>query len=259
VSSIVPSVPWGYLMRGLPMTLALASCLAVHAEAENRTPSDVKSAIETMPPRHLANITCQTQRDSKGIIWGQAYDGLVLGIGEIRTSWKSPIWPIIDVYLENRGKEVVEGLLLVSSSYMIALDGQSYGMPGFGGPLRRLPPDQRLGPLTMEARHFRRIERPPASSAAGADGEKPALTEGTHTLRLSRNYKGKSVLGPEVTFYVSLSPYPMTQAIKAVTAELKDRDSAVRGSAAWSAGELRLSGARRRAEYPEGSRCLGPP
>jgi hypothetical protein len=226
------------------MTLALASCLAVHAEAENRTPSGVKSAIETMPPQYLAQITRQAQRDSKGILWGEVHDGLVLGIGQIRTSWKSPIWPIIDVYLENRGREMVEGTLLVSSSYIVELDGQSYGTTGFGGPLRRLPPNQRLGPLTIEARHFRRIEKPPASSAAGTDVKKPALTEGTHTLRLSRNYKGKPVLGPEVTFHVSLSPYPMEEAIKAVTAGLKDRDRDVRGSAARSAGELRLFGAR---------------
>jgi hypothetical protein len=107
------------------MTLALASCLAAHAEAENRTPSGVKSAIETMPPQYLVQITRQAQRDSKGILWGEVHDGLVLGIGQIRTSWKSPIWPIIDVYLENRGREMVEGTLLVSSSYIVELDGQS--------------------------------------------------------------------------------------------------------------------------------------
>jgi hypothetical protein len=45
--------------------------------------------------------------EDAAIAWGEAQDGIAVGVGAVRTSVKSSIWPIIDAYLENRGKDAL--------------------------------------------------------------------------------------------------------------------------------------------------------
>ena len=60
-----------------------------------------------------ATASCETSQvtvsdgEDAAIAWGEAQAGIAVGVGAVRTSVKSSILPIIDAYLENRGKDAL--------------------------------------------------------------------------------------------------------------------------------------------------------
>jgi hypothetical protein len=196
-----------------------------------------------MPPRNIANISIDGNLNPKEITWGEPRDGLALGIARLRTSPVSPVWPIVDAYLENRGSERIAGTILSRESFRIELDGRAYSAGDYGGKGSTLFPGQQLGPVLVEGIWFHQIDKMAAVSPVDDNAPGPALSAGEHTLQIYFNWNGKLVPGASVTFAVDLQPYPMTAAVAQIARDLQHRDSHVRSRAATLAGRLQLSGA----------------
>ncbi len=224
---------------------------AVVVRAENTQkikPQSELAAQRARPkqPQHLARISVLNQQ---GIVWGEAEDGLVVGIGELRTSLKSPLRPIIAAYLENRGENSVRGVTLSRAHFVLELDGKSYAEENFGGPVGLIEPGKRYGPINVTTDYFNEVERLKPESVVAPIALVPRLSEGQHTLRLYYMLwdedKGRQLIPSRlVRFNVRPEPYPVDQAVAMLVKALKDANPNVRGEAALAAGNLRLSGCR---------------
>ena len=116
---------------------------------------------DVAPPRYLAKVAqLVAQPGDKAaatVAWGKPQDGLEVGIGAVRTSLKSPQWPIIDAYLENRGRALIDGIIRGGTKFIVKLDGTCYAEADFGGPVWPLAPGERYGPMSVETRTFHRV------------------------------------------------------------------------------------------------------
>jgi beta-lactamase regulating signal transducer with metallopeptidase domain len=213
--------------------------------AKAKKPGDRRRANST--PRQMAAIT---QKKPIRIVWGKPYNGLAVGIGEVRTSLKSPMRPIIDAYLENRGTaEIQGGVILGRSRFVLELDKQFYVEADFGGPIGGLPPGKRVGPIVIGTDYFNKVKRLAPDNVVDQTTPGPDLTAGKHSLRLHYKLVGlksrkEPVASGIVNITVKLSPYPTDDAVKMIVKELKNSDPDVRRTAALAAGKLRLAGCR---------------
>lgn len=246
--------------------IASASLFVGHDDALGqklgvREQEGAKESVSEMPPQHLAHVAQQDDKD-RAIAWGEAQDGIAVGVGAVRTSVKSPIWPIIDAYLENRGTTPIGGVAQGRAKFLLELDGQFYAENDLGGILAiGMKPGTRYGPIAVETKRFRRVQRLASVPVRAPTASAPVLTEGGHTLRL--HYKldrltsaspgqmldlakpdWKLIPSPSVTINVSILPYPEQEAVATIARELRHADFFVRGTAALAAGDLRLSGCR---------------
>ena len=213
---------------------------------------------DAAPPRYLAKVAqLVAQPGNKAaatVAWGKPQDGLAVGIGAVRTSLKSPQWPAIDAYLENRGRAPIDGIIRGGTKFIVELDGTCYAEADFGGPVWPLAPGERYGPMSVETRTFHRVSGPKPYVANEKPGDKPCpapvLTAGQHTLKIyfkpDRMSPGKPDIKPvpssEIRFAVSLSPYPVDEATATFAREMRQTDPDVRREAALAAGYLRLPG-----------------
>ncbi len=220
-----------------------------------------KESVSEMPPKRLAEVTQQDDKDT-AIAWGEAQEGLAVGVGAVRTSVKSPMWPIIDAYLENRGTIPIGGVIQGRAKFLLELDGQFYAENDLGGMCSvEMKPGTGYGPIAVETKRFRRIQRLAPVLVWSPTTSAPVLTEGRHALRLhyklDRQFSAtlgqmqglakadwKLIPSPPVTIDVSISPYPEQEAVATIARELRHADFFVRGTAALAAGDLRLSGCR---------------
>jgi hypothetical protein len=214
-----------------------------------------ETSTDDAPPRFLAKIVRQTHGTRVAIVWGEPQDGLAVGVGAVSTSLKSPRWPIIDAYLENRGNVQLYWIIRARNKFILELDDQFYAESDFGGPSSRMEPGKQYGPISVGTRWFRKIPRLEPISVHDERAPRPVLTEGPHTLRFyykldrtipvnARTMKPNTQLIPsaKVEFTVSLSPYPTDEAVATFTRELRGADRDVRREAALAAGYLRLPG-----------------
>ena len=118
---------------------------------EPRAPAqqDSPGAFGKMPPQRLAKVVQQVAKDAP-IAWGEAQDGLAVAVGEVRTSLKSPIWPVIDAYLENQGASFLENIIQSRARFLLELDGRFYAESDFGGISTPMAPGRRYGPIPVE-------------------------------------------------------------------------------------------------------------
>jgi hypothetical protein len=237
------------LLISFTVALLAASSLSIgHDDAFGqdlrvRAQEGSNESISKIPPRHLAQVARQNEKGA-AITWGEAQQGLAVGVGAVRTSLKSPIWAIVDGYLENRGTASVEGVIRSRARFLLELDGRFYAQDDSGGLWSRMVPGTRFGPIAVETKRFREVKRLAPFPVVRDNAPAPILTEGEHTLRLHYKLERKLISSAPVTVKVSLSPYPEQEAVATIARELTHADSSVRGAAALAAKELRLSGCR---------------
>lgn len=239
------------------LTFVLAEPPEVNPKPDQATPSAPKDNDKAQkaqeapmppaikPPESRAKIT-RPALPEPGIVWGEADAGLVVGIGEIKTSLKSPMRPVIQAYLENRGQETLEGIIQSRARFVLELDGQYYVEADFGGPSGWFEPGKRFGPIEIGTDYFNKTARLELNSVVDQTTPGPVLTDGEHSLRL--HYKvdaangGKLVASSAIKFQVKLSPYPVDEAVALIVKQLKSEDNDLRRDAALTAGKLRLAG-----------------
>ena len=209
---------------------------------------------DLVPPRHLAKIVRPDEKAAPAVTWGKPQEGLAVGIGTIRISLKSPQWPIIEGYLENRGNAPIDGIIRGQSKFVVELDGAYYAQRDFGGPVWPLAAGERYGPITIDSHWFTNVPDLQHDHADEKPGDKPAsapvLTAGPHTLKIyfkpDRMSAGKPEIKPvasaEIRFNVSLTPYPTDEAVATFAREMRSSNSEIQRDAALAAGYLRLSG-----------------
>jgi hypothetical protein len=212
--------------------------VAADSSAVPNDPSDA------MPPRYLAAISIHGNPDPKDIVWGETRDGLAVGIARLRTSLESPVWPIIDAYLKNRGSVPITGAIQSRANFLLELDGQKYSEVNSGGKSWPLSPGKQLGPIAVDTIWFHRVDKLVPYQVVNDSAPAPTLSAGEHTLRLYFNLNNRLIPSAPVTFTVRLRPYPMEAGVAQIAKDLNDRNTYVRSMAAESAGRLRLSGAR---------------
>jgi hypothetical protein len=196
----------------------------------------------------------QAGKAATAVFWGKPQDGLEVGIGAIRTSLKSPQWPIIEAFLKNRSKAPIDGVIRGRHKFIVELDGIYYAEEDFGGPVWPLAPGEQYGPITIETRTFHKMPRLEHYVSYEKPGEKPApapvLTAGQHTMKVyfktdrmsSDKPEIKPVPSAEIRFTVTLTPYPTDEAVETFARELRSSNSQARSEAALAAGYLPLPG-----------------
>jgi hypothetical protein len=212
--------------------------VAADSSAVPNDPSDA------MPQRYLAAISIHGNPDPKDIVWGETRDGLAVGIARLRTSLESPVWPILDAYLENRGSVPITGAIQSRANFLLELDGQKYSEVDFGGKSSSLSPGRQLGPIAVYTMWFHRVDKLVPYQVVNDSAPAPTLSAGEHTLQLYFNLNERLIPSAPVTFTVRLRPYPIDAGVAQIARDLSDRNTYVRSIAAESAGRLRLSGAR---------------
>lgn len=213
-----------------------------------KTKEEAKMPPANKPPESLAKIS-RPVPEGPGIVWGEPKDGLTVGIGEIKTTLKSPLRPIIQAYLENRGQDTIEGIISSRARFVLELDEKFYVEADFGGPVGLLEPGKRLGPIEIGTNYFNQTERLELNTVVDQTTPGPDLTNGEHALRLHFKLDdggngGKLVASDTVKFQAKLSPYPVEEAVAMVVKELKGQDNDLRRDAALAAGKLRLAGSK---------------
>lgn len=203
----------------------------------------INESISRMPPRRLAQVARQNEKGA-AITWAEAQEGLAVGVGAVRTSLKSPIWVIVDGYLENQGTASVKGIIRSQARFLLELDGRFYAQSDFGGLSSRMEPGTRYGPIAVETKRFHEVKRLAPFPVVDDNAPAPILAEGEHTLRLHYKLDRKLISSAPIAVKVSLSPYPEQEAVATIARELTHADSWVRGTAALAAKDLRLSGCR---------------
>jgi len=231
------------------MLLSLADAFAQNERSRER--KGPETSLAEMPPRKLAEVARPDGKEPTAIVWGRTEEGLAIGIGAVRTSLKSPIWPIIDAYMVNRGATSLTDVPPRPAKFVLELDGQFYAQNDRGGRSSGLEPGKRHGPVAIKTQRFHKVDRLAVHVAVEETAPAPLLTEGEHTIRLHYRFERhgppgkpvrKLISSPLVTISVSHSPYPEKKAVAMILGELKYSNSDVRRAAALAAGDLRLAG-----------------
>ncbi len=228
------------------LTIELMSSGCSHqSRGQNETydSEQTNKAVASSAPRTIATIIHDNVK-VPSVAWAESQNGLAVGIGEVRTSLKSPLCPIIHAYLENRGNTDISHVIRSRSRFILELDGKYYAERDFGGKTSYMPPGRSYGPMAVATRGFREIKEVVPHPVIDYDASPPALTSGEHTLRLHFKVDGKLVPSGLVTTKVTVSPYPEDTATSTIISELHNSNSDVRRTAALAAGDLRLVGTR---------------
>lgn len=216
--------------------------------AVEKTDAKAADAQEKQSPKLIAKVSWPREKkdDGDGIVWGEPQNGLAIGVRDIRTSFKSPMRPIIRAYLENRGDLPVMGILS-RARFTLELDKQFYAEARFGGPVSVIEPGKRVGPILLTTDHFYQVKSLALRGAIDQTKPQPNLAVGMHTLRihyeLEQAEKGKELASSKtLSIAVTHSPYPTDEAVSMLVKELESANRDVRRSAALAVGKLRLRG-----------------
>jgi hypothetical protein len=177
-----------------PLALPLAMTALLHCPKLGVAYFSAPGTFDgSMPPHYLATITVQENSNPAGILWGEAHDGLAVGIAQLRTSVASPAWPVLDAYLGNSGSAAVR-VIQSRERFRLELDGQAYSSRDEGGPVSLLSPGKQFGPIVVDSMWFHKVDRLAPNQVVDDGAPSPALTAGKHSLRLYFNCDNEPVV-----------------------------------------------------------------
>jgi len=227
-------------MNGIIRGFIIATIVLLHNSSVLAT-----DAVESMPPRFIADITIEGKSNPSEILWGDTVNGMAVGISSVTTSLLSPIWPTVYAYLENRGNNAISWAIQSRSMFVLELDGQRYSESNLGGKGSTFKIGDRLGPIPVDTVWFHKIEKAAPYQVIYDSASAPILLAGKHSLRIFYQSDQQLIPSSLLSISVKLRTYPMQEGVKEIAQGLTDRKS-YRGryQIADLAARMRMSGAR---------------
>ena len=207
--------------------VALAGC----GSPKTQPISSSQTSVAPSRPARADGVSFVEIRSGDTIAWGDPVDGLAVGIGRMQAFLAHESDLVIAAYLENRGGKNLTHVIRSPTRFVVQIDDRFFAQRDYGGPSGPMWPGTRFGPILIDTKRFRAIQKFEEHLMVEDAAPRMALSAGPHKVVV--HYKLRTVRAGKLHFKPASSKEievslparsgDINQAVAGLTAMLENR------------------------------------